>query len=136
MHEIALAADCLAKNKRGTAALEYGIILPVLFLFLLGIIDMGRLMWVYSTLYRAVEAAGRCAAVNASLCGTASQIQSDAAAQAWGMTLSPGVFSVSNPSCGMQVSASYSFKFYTPGLGTVTLAPSACFTNLQASGSN
>ncbi len=78
-----------AGNKRGATALEYGIILPALLLFLLGIMDAGRLLWNYTTLYRAAEAAARCAAVNAAVCGTASQIQNSAAAQAWGMTVSP-----------------------------------------------
>jgi len=95
--------------------------------------DAGRLLWVYTTLYRAAEAAARCAAVNTTVCGTASQIQNSAAAQAWGMTVSPALFSVSNPSCGVQVSASYSFKFYTPGFSSITLAPSACLTNLHTS---
>src|SRR5208282_1950580 len=93
--------NCRALNRRGATALEYGIILPVLLLFLLGIMDVGRLLWVYTTLYHAAETAARCAAVNTTLCGTATQIQNDAAAQAWGMTVTPGVFSVSNPSCGV-----------------------------------
>jgi Flp pilus assembly protein TadG len=119
-------------SRRGATALEYGIIAPALFMFLLGIMDAGRLLWVYTTLYRAVESAARCGAVNTSVCGTASQIQNDAVAQAWGMTLAPGVFSVSTPACGVQVSASYNFAFYAPGLGSIVLAPSACFTNLHS----
>ncbi len=126
--------NCRALNKRGATALEYGIILPVLLLLLLGIMDAGRLLWVYTTLYRSAEAAARCAAVNTTVCGTATQIQNDAAAQAWGMTVAPGVFSVSNPSCGVQVTASYSFKFYAPGFGSITLAPSACLTSLATAG--
>ncbi len=118
-------------SRRGTTALEYGIIAPVLFAFLLGIMDMGRLMWIYAGLYRGVEAAARCAAVNTTACATTAQIQAVAAAAVWGTTISSSVFSVSTAaSCGIQVSASYSFKFYTPGLSTITLAPSACFTNL------
>ena len=120
-----------ALNTRGTTALEYAIILPVLLLFLLGIMDVGRLLWVYTTLYRAAEAAARCAAVNAAVCGSTSQIQSDAAAEAWGMTIAPSAFSVTYPACGVQVSTAYDFQFYTPGLASLTLAPSACFTSLR-----
>ncbi|MGO8953209.1 MAG: TadE/TadG family type IV pilus assembly protein [Rhodomicrobium sp.] len=120
-------------DKRGSTALEFGIVLPVLLLFLLGIIDMGRLMWTYTTLYRASEAAARCAAVNTVACGTTAQIQNDAAAESWGMTVAPSTFSVSNPSCGVQVAASFSFRFYTPGFSSITLAPSACFTSLHTS---
>lgn len=121
-----------AFNRRGATALEYGIIAPVLFLFLLGIMDTGRLLWVYTTLNRAVEAAARCAAVNTSVCGNTRQIQNSAVAQAWGMTVTPGVFSVSTPVCGVQVSASYNFTFFAPGFGSIALTPSACFTILHS----
>jgi Flp pilus assembly protein TadG len=100
--------------------------LPVLLIFVLGIMDAGRLLWIYSTLYRAVEAAARCAAVNATACGTSTQIQNDAVQEAWGLKMSPASFSVSNPSCGVQVSSTYTFTFYTPGFGSVPLAMSAC----------
>ncbi len=121
-----------ALGKRGTAALEYGIIAPVLFLFLLGTVDMGRLMWMYAGLYRGVEAAARCGAVNTNACATAAEIQAVAAGAVWGTAISSSVFSVSTTaSCGIQVTASYSFTFYTPGLSTITLAPSACFTSMN-----
>ncbi len=120
-----------AQGKRGTATLEYALILPVLLLFLLGIMDMGRLMWIYAGLNRGVEAASRCAAVNTSACGTTASIQAVAAAEVWGASVSSSVFSVSTASCGVQVSASYTFGFFTPGLSPITLAPSACFTKMQ-----
>lgn len=117
-----------ARCRRGTTALEYGLIMPVLFLFLLGIMDMGRLMWIYTGLNRGVEEASRCAAMNTMACRTNAQIQAVAAAGVWGAPVPPATFSVSNPSCGIKVSASYSFTFFTPGLSAITLAPYACFT--------
>ena len=121
-----------APGKRGTTALEYGLVAPVLFLFLIGIMDMGRLMWMYAGLYRGVEAAARCGAVDTATCGTTAEIQSVAAAAVWGATVSSPVFTVSTAaSCGVQVTASYSFQFYTPGFSTITLAPSACFPSLH-----
>ncbi len=121
-----------ARGRRGTTAIEYGIIAPVLFLFLLGIVDMGCLMWMYVGLYQGAEAAARCASVNTVACATTVQIQSAAVAAVWGTTVSSSVFSVNTAaSCGIQVTANYSFQFYTPGLATVTLAPSACFTSMQ-----
>lgn len=122
----------IAADERGTTAIEYGIVLPALMLFFLGIVDMGRLMWMYNTLSRAASAASRCASINTTLCGTASAIQSDAVNEAWGMTVPASTFSVSYPSCGVQVTATYSFTFYTPGLSTITLAPSACMTVLHS----
>jgi Flp pilus assembly protein TadG len=120
-----------AQGKRGAATLEYAIVLPVLLLFLLGIMDMGRLMWIYAGLNRGVEAASRCAAVDANACGTTAQIQNVAAGEVWGASVSSSVFSVSTATCGIQVSASYTFTFFTPGISSITLAPSACFTKMQ-----
>ena len=118
-------------GRSGATALEYAIILPVLLLFFLGIIDTGRLLWTYATIYRAAEAAARCAAVNTAACGTASQIQSDAVTEAWGLNLPASTFTVSTPSCGIQVSAAYSFKFFTPGFSPSTLTASACVTSFH-----
>jgi Flp pilus assembly protein TadG len=115
------------RSGTGSVALEYGIAVLVLLSLLLGIVDMGRLLWTFATLSRAAEAAARCGVVNTVACGTSAQIQQNAVAQAWGLPVTSSVFSVSNPSCGMSVSASYTFTFFTPGFGTVTLNPSACF---------
>jgi Flp pilus assembly protein TadG len=120
-----------ARTKRGTAAIEYAIILPVLLLLLLGIMDLGRLMWIYTGLNRGVEAAARCGAVNTNACATTAAVQAVAAAEVWGATVPSSVFTVSTASCGMQVSASYNFTFFTPGVSAITLAPSACFTSLH-----
>lgn len=117
------------RGRRGTTALEYALVMPVLLLFLLGIMDMGRLMWIYTGLNRGVEEGSRCAATNTTTCGTNAQIQAVAAAAVWGASVPSSAFSVSNPSCGIQVSASYGFTFFTPGLSAITLAPSACFTS-------
>ncbi len=120
-----------AKSQRGSVALEYGIILPVLFLFIFGTIDMGRLILAAATLSRAVEASARCGVVNASACSTANLIQQDAVSEAWALTVTTSNFTIATQSCGLSVSASYSFTFFTPGLSSVTLTPSACY--LQAS---
>jgi hypothetical protein len=47
----------------GAVAIEYAFVLPALLLFLLGILECGRLFWSYTTLYRATEAAARCGAI-------------------------------------------------------------------------
>jgi Flp pilus assembly protein TadG len=116
-----------AGDRRGTTAIEYAIVLPALLLFLLGIMDTGRLLWNYTTLYRAVEAAARCGTVNLTDCGTTGQIQSRAVAEAWGMSVSAGSFTVADQACGLRVSTSYSFVFTIPGFSAITLEPEACF---------
>jgi len=114
----------------GATAVEYALVLPALLLFVLGIIDVSRLLWTYTTLHRAVEAAARCGAVNEIDCVSSGQIQSYAAAQAWGMTITPGAFTVSNPACGVQVQANYDFTFIIPwmlGSSTLGLRATACY---------
>ncbi len=113
--------------RSGSVGLEYGIGLLVLLSFILGTVDLGRLLWTSATLARATEAAARCGVVNTTACGSTSQIQQDAVAEAWGLTVTSSAFTVSTQSCGLSVSASYSFTFFTPGLSSVTLNPAACF---------
>lgn len=113
----------------GTTAIEFAIILPVLFVFLLGIMDTGRLLWTYSTISRAVEAAARCAAVNKTACGSTGDIQQKAVDEAWGLTIASAAFSVADQSCGKKVSASYDFPFFIPGFSAVKLNASACYAN-------
>ena len=117
-------------------AVEYGIILPFFLLLVLGIIDTGRLLWTYKTLSHAVDAAARCGAVNATSCGTQSQITTCAATQAYGLTISASAFSAASASCGVQVSGTLPFRFIIPWLGsaqpfgasnTISLSASACY---------
>ena len=54
----------------GSVAVEYGLLLPALLLLVLGVMDVGRLLWTQATLDRAVEAAARCAAVNTISCAS------------------------------------------------------------------
>jgi len=122
----------------GTVAIEYGVVLPVLLLFTLGIMDAGRLLWTDITLSRAAEAAARCGAVNTATCPAAS-IPAYAAGQAWGVSgVTAANFTTSTPACGVQVVGSYVYTFFVPwfpqfssaapfGGATVTLTATACY---------
>jgi Flp pilus assembly protein TadG len=118
---------------RGSVALEYGLIAPLLLVLVLGIIDTGRLIWTYTTLYRATEAAARCGAINTITCATAAQIKAYAVTEAWGLTIDASAFTVAAQSCGLQVQASYAFNSIIPGfdlvapIGLVTLQATACY---------
>ena len=120
----------------GSMALEYGLLLPVLLLLMFGTMDVGRLIWTYTTLHRAVEASARCAAVNEVACGTPAQIAARAASEAWGLTVAPEAFTSQTQSCGAQVTANYDFSLLIPWIGgnrpdslpnTITLTVSACY---------
>ncbi|AXK82923.1 pilus assembly protein [Pseudolabrys taiwanensis] len=121
------------RAQRGAAAIEYGLILPMLLLFIIGIIDVSRLLWNYTTLNRAVEAAARCGAINTIDCGTTAQIQARAVAEAWGMNVATSAFTVTTSACGVQVVGTYDFVFAIPALvgatplGTLTLSATSCY---------
>jgi Flp pilus assembly protein TadG len=121
---------------RGSIAVEYAIVLPALLMFLLGLVDAGRLFWSYTTLSRSVAAASRCAAVDTINCGTGIAVQSYAAGQAWGLGLASSAYTVTTAACGTQVQGSMVFQFFIPwfygvapfGAGnTLTLSATACY---------
>jgi hypothetical protein len=112
------------------AAVEFALILWPLLLMVLGAVDGGRMLWTQNSLQYAVEQAARCAVVNTTTCGTPSQIKSYATSMAYGMSLSPSVFSSSSAGCGAvagtQVSASYLYSPLFPFPHNVTLTASSC----------
>jgi Flp pilus assembly protein TadG len=125
-------------NRRGVTAIEYALLLPVLLLFILGIIDVGRLMWTYTTLSRAVDAAARCGAINEDAtsptdCQNSAAIQARAVTEAWGLDVTSSAFTVTEASCGVQVTGTYSFVSIIPGFGTaapwgtLALSATACY---------
>ena len=112
----------------GAAALEYAFVLPVMLAFAIGVMDLGRLVWMQVTLDRAVQAAARCASVNPTRCGGDPAIKSYAATSAWGMTVPASTFVVSRPACGVTVSATMSFKYFAPWPNAPsTLTSAACY---------
>lgn len=128
------------KSAAGTVALEYGIILPLFLLMILGGMDAGRLVWTYVTLHRSVEAAARCAAVNADpsyskTCRTTTEIAARAVTEAYGLNVTAGEFTVTYPTCGVQVTANHNVQLIIPWIGTspvgpsntITLSVSACY---------
>lgn len=53
----------LARDRNGASAAEFALVLPLLVLFLLGIIDVGRLMWTVNQAEKATQAGVRAAVV-------------------------------------------------------------------------
>lgn len=116
------------KSDRGTAAIEFALVLPVLLLFTLGLIDVGRLLWTQTTLDRAVLAAARCAAINATTCGTTAHIQSYAVTQAYGLSITSSAFTVTSGTGHICVSASRTYHLIIPWAGdTLNLSANACY---------
>jgi Flp pilus assembly protein TadG len=112
---------------RGNTAVEFAFILPPLMLLLVGIMELGRGFWANAALTYAVEQAARCAAIDATSCGTASEVQSYAANQS-GATFSTTVFTVSTAACGKLVSASYPLTLAIPfAPSSITLTAQSCY---------
>ena len=121
-----VAVDLLL-DRRGTTAVEMGMLLAPLVLFLFGIIECGRALWTQNALHYSVEEAARCASNSPSTCGSASQTASFAAARS-GAGFASSVFTVTSASCGNKVSASYPMQLNIPfGNYSITLTAQACF---------
>lgn len=118
----------------GAAAIEAAFVLPVLFLFVLGIVQFGNALWQWNTMLLAVEQAGRYVMVNNSTCNAAcaeTQMQAVLSSAAVCTTPTSGQMCVNaTTSAGtMTLSAAYSFSpfaaFFQPftitSQGTVPL---------------
>ena len=116
-------------DRRGGMAVEFALVMPIFALLLFGIVEFGQVLWTQSALHFAVEEAARCATVDAANCGSVSAVQSFAVSRAAGLGLQNSVFSLTNPACGNQVSASYPFPFVMATLFpySITLTAQSCF---------
>jgi len=139
MHTQTLRTDRLSRSRRlpaalrlfaertGNTAVEFAIILPAFLSVFLGIMEFGRLMWTKNALNYSVEEAARCAAINATLCGTQALVQTYASNRS-GLTFPSPDFTLSSPACGTEVSGTYPFTFVVPVVTvSVTLQASYCY---------
>jgi Flp pilus assembly protein TadG len=114
-------------DRRGATAVEFAVLLPVFLPLIFGVIQLGEMFWTQTAMQHAVEMAARCAAINATTCGSASQTQTYATTQAYGLTLPSGTFTASSAACGNQVAASYTFPFVTAWFpATINLTAQSC----------
>ena len=58
------------RRERGQSLVEFALVLPVLLLFIFGIVDAGRLIYTYNTVSNAARDGARVAIVNQSTSGT------------------------------------------------------------------
>ena len=115
------------RDSRGSVALEFALTAIVLSVFLFGIMEAGRAMWLQSALNYSVAEAARCASINTTLCGTTSQIQDYPSSQS-GAGFASSIFSRTTPGCGNQVTASYPLALTIPTLSvSVTLTAQSCY---------
>jgi len=117
----------LLRQSGGGAAVEFALAVPVLMAALLGVVEIGRMLWEQNALHYAVEEAARCMTIDTTVCSSTSATQSFAAS-ASGVTFATSVFTPLTVACGNQVTASYPFQFLTSLVNfSVTLTASSCF---------
>ena len=95
----------LSRCRSGSAAVEAAFTLPVVLLTLLGMVELGRVALVQSSLNYAVQETARCAAIRPDLCGTSELAASFAAKKARAASIHAGAFTLSSPTCGKKVHA-------------------------------
>jgi len=119
----------LRRDERGVSALEFSILGPVMFSFMLGAIDMGRMLYVRQGLEYATEEAARYYRLNpTSATGTITTYLRDKMVGGLGPGVNVAYADTANcnsntsVTCTM-ITATYSFSFVASylGLGTKTL---------------
>ena len=124
---MAAVARSFARNTGGNAAVEFGLLTPVLLTFIFGIAEGGRLLWTVNALHYSVQEAARCASINKTTCGSSTQIQSFAAGRA-GAGFASSVFTATVTGCGNRVSASYTMPLNIPFMAhSISLTAQSCY---------
>jgi hypothetical protein len=124
---VAAAVRRFTRNEAGNPAVEFGLLAPALLMFVFGIAEGGRLLWNVNALHYSVQEAARCASINKTTCGSASQIQSFAAGRS-GAGFDSSVFTATVAGCGNQVSASYTMPLNIPFMAhSISLTAQSCY---------
>lgn len=124
---LGFALTRLRRDRDGASAVEFAIILPMLLMLVFGVMEFGRALWTQNALHYSVEQAARCATVDTTTCGTASQIATYAAGLA-GTGFASSVFTATVVACGNLVSASFPIQLHIPFLNySLTLTARSCY---------
>jgi Flp pilus assembly protein TadG len=116
-----------AREDAGNLSIELGLLAPVLILFIFAVAEGGHLLWTVNALHYSVEEAARCASVDTTTCGSATQIQSFAAGRS-GAGFPSSAFTATVASCGNRVSANYTMALNIPFMpNSISLSAQSCF---------
>lgn len=134
-----------ARHAKGATAVEFALIAIPLLLFVFGITEFGRALWIRQGLQATAIAGARCMALVQASCGTAGVYSATMStsyvqqvAQGWMITLPTSAITLSNAAtCAnvsgfAQVSINYTFKTVVPALipalgAAAQLTATACF---------
>jgi len=106
------------QNERGATAVEFALVAPIFLIFVIGIIDLGRLFFIKNVMQSTVEQSARYAMVNPS----ASQAALEAYADARALSMFSGItFAADVPASDVvagvyyrTITATYTFSYMTP----------------------
>ena len=112
-------------DRRGVTAVEFALLAPAFLLILGGISDVGLMTWTQLGIEHAVQSGARCASLGNSTCANAALIANYASTQAYGLGLPASTFTYSKTSCGYQVTASYTYYFFSNSFPKASTALSA-----------
>lgn len=125
---------------RGATAVEFAFIAVPLMLLLVGVVEVGRLMWTAHALDEVAIASARCMGIRAQECGTDEGVIPEhvanfakAAARSWGVVLATQDISLSSEiGCAvdtgfLRIGIATRFDSILPGLGGLQIATEACF---------
>src|SRR5437870_10922540 len=117
----------LARSRSVHSAVEFAFIAPAMLMFILGIAEVGRVLWLQNALDYSVVGAARCLSNSPSTCATATQAQTYAASLS-GAGFAASVFTVTTASCGNKVTATYPVTLDIPYVNlSATLTSQACY---------
>jgi Flp pilus assembly protein TadG len=119
--------NSLRRDRRGTTAVEFAIIAPVLILLLIGTIAVCLALFLVGSLHFAVEDGARCASVKTTLCADAATTVAYTQSRYLGPNVSP-TFTYAAAACGNSVTGSIT---YTMDVGlkqfVIPISATACF---------
>ena len=121
------SARRFAHEDAGNLSIELGLLAPVMILFIFGVAEGGHLLWTVNALHYSVQEAARCASIDTTTCGSATQIQNFAAGRS-GAGFPSSAFTATVVSCGHRVSASYSMVLNIPFMPqSISLSAQSCY---------
>ncbi|WP_309087963.1 pilus assembly protein [Phenylobacterium sp.] len=121
------------RDRRGASAVEFGLLLPLFVMLILGGISVSQLMFAVNSLHFAVEEAARCGAINTTACGTLLATETYARERYSGPNVA-AQFDATDAACGRRVTVSGQYRLEA-GVATwnVPLSAESCFAAPLAS---
>lgn len=122
----------VAADQRGTTAIEFALVAPLLLAFLFGSLETGRYIWFAAALDHAVGKAARCAEVVGGACATPEGLAEAVKAGLSGLAVIAPVGTsalvIRKAACGTEVQVGLPYPSLVPGLGPALpiLHASAC----------